>query len=550
MAFERHLLKVSRATEKDLLAAERKLTGHHRSDGTTTKSVRGTLPGKQTPISTKTKGILTARIWDERMLRIEAVFVGGYFLLMIIWPPALGFLPLVLVTIGLVWLIAEILSRVLPGTAFGVWCAHSVLQSVQWFKAVPPWATLGYLGLALLAWAALALLTGKTNNFQTTSPYRLGTMVPLVGPLLFPAGRELATVAEFFFGILTLGTYSEHFLGHRRFFLIVGGTYTIIQYISVANHFQYVMLQWMILVLVGISIVGVWQGRSCPAWLQASASVIGYSWVVRSLPLDTDAQIDFVTWLSLAMILAGGIAAFAVMRKQRQLRRVALKKLPSVPWVTIGLDVVLIAFFVIEVIVSGGLDQSNMVNREALASLGLPNEIDSVGSAVRQMLIYSFLQQSIGHLVGNLIGVAIGGLVVERFFGHGRALFAILLGGFGASLIRSIVTLTCSEGVSLSFSVGIGASGMGYAILGTGLISTVFAKNIATGTKAIFYFLVFRNIPYAISAVITGGLINPTADVGDDVHVYGLLIGLVVGVFFLLWHRFVARRPLPGLNTD
>ena len=69
------------------------------------------------------------------------MFVGGYFLLMIIWPPALGFLPLVLVTIGLVWLIAEILSRVLPGTALGVWCAHSVLQSVQWFKAVPPWAT-------------------------------------------------------------------------------------------------------------------------------------------------------------------------------------------------------------------------------------------------------------------------------------------------------------------------------------------------------------------------------------------------------------------------
>lgn len=428
--------------------------------------------------------------------------------------------------------------------------AQKLRYSKSWIVKTRAWVTLGYCGLVILAWLLFGVFTGRVFNFENTPAFRLGTLVPIVGPILFPIGRPLLGTGYFFIGFLTLGMYVESFLGHKRFLACISIFFTIIQYLNIANHFSSVMLEWTILVLVGIAIIAVWKRVPYPGWLQAVAAVSAYLFVDWSMPTAIDARFDYVNWLSWGMLIAGGAAALGITRNDHHFQLFLPGVMVPIPWGMIGLCTVLIVFFVVEVFLSGGLDHANMVRHQSLGALGLPKEIDSVAAAVRQILLGPFLQQSLGHLVSNLIGVGLYGFVVERFFGHSRAVWAAIVSGFGAGIIRSVVTLTATGGMLLAYSIGVGASGIVFALAGMGLVSTFFDKNLATGTKAVFYFSAFYSITSAVSGIINGGLINPTAEVGDDVHVYGLLIGFIFGLFILLWHRFVSRHTLPGLRTN
>lgn len=102
------LRHVSRGIQTDMEASDRQLTGVKRSTDETTKALRGDLGKDRFTMSPMVKSILNGRRWGVTMLTLEGFFVFGWFLLMIVWTPALGFFPVAIAIIAIVWAVAEL----------------------------------------------------------------------------------------------------------------------------------------------------------------------------------------------------------------------------------------------------------------------------------------------------------------------------------------------------------------------------------------------------------------------------------------------------------
>lgn len=539
MASEKNLLKVSRVTKDGMQAAENQLIGRHRSNDATTKAIRSDLPRQSFSASAETKGILARRKWDERMLMGEAVFTGGYFLLMILWPPALGFFPLAITTIGLVWLVAEFISR-LKRTALVQWYRRNVSQTVQWFKSLPPWVTLAYWGLIFLAWITLRLLTGKVSGYQDVSLYRAGSLVPVIGLVLLPISRSAAVTGEFLMMVFALGTYVEHAFGHWRFLLVTTGFFTVVQYLLLLNQFHSIAVLSMAFVLLGMTVAAIYRGFRCPPWLQVLCALVAYYWVWGVMNGFQKIAVDPSSRMALTFM------AFSTV--------VAIKLLPGrpngflyrrIPWMTVCLCVLLVSVFCAQVGVNRGLGTDGIINETTFFKFGLPREINTLTDAFRSALISPFLHTSVPHLIDNVVNILAFGLGVERFMGRWQMLGIYLLGGMGAQMIRGMMILWSPLGVLSSIGVSAGASGAVFTLGGAGIFFTFAMRNVATGTKTVFYYSLVQGIVGMMTRISAVGFMSPDEEIADDVHLYGFIIGLILGVVFLVWHRFVPRHLLP-----
>jgi len=159
-----------------------------------------------------------------------------------------------------------------------------------------------------------------------------------------------------------------------------------------------------------------------------------------------------------------------------------------------------------------------------------------------------FMHGSWGHILGNMLFLAIFGKNVEDAFGHIRYLAFYLAGGFVATMTQTLITL--AAGTTADGRVpNLGASGAIAAVLGAYFV-------LYPGSRILTLVFVFlARIPawiflgvWFLYQLIEGnfGLFSASSDGGGTAffaHVGGFLFGLVVA---RLLAGNVARAPVPA----
>jgi len=154
----------------------------------------------------------------------------------------------------------------------------------------------------------------------------------------------------------------------------------------------------------------------------------------------------------------------------------------------------------------------------------------------RRMLGAMFLHGSVGHLIGNMLFLAVLGLLVEGALGHGLFLAVYLLGGFG-SAVASLLWRWGEVGSAL------GASGAIAALMG--------AYCVLWGLRKVrffwWFFVAFDYVkapalillPFWLGWEVFNLLWNRSAHIGFDAHAGGIICGalLALGVRALGWER-------------
>jgi len=154
----------------------------------------------------------------------------------------------------------------------------------------------------------------------------------------------------------------------------------------------------------------------------------------------------------------------------------------------------------------------------------------------RRMFGAMFLHGGVGHLVGNMIFLALLGLLVEGALGHGLFLAVYLLGGLGSAMI-SVAYRWGDTGSAL------GASGAIAALMG--------AYCVLWGTRKVrffwWFFVVFDYVkapalvllPFWLGWELVNLAWNKGAHVGFDAHAGGIVVGalLALGVRALHWEK-------------
>lgn len=147
-----------------------------------------------------------------------------------------------------------------------------------------------------------------------------------------------------------------------------------------------------------------------------------------------------------------------------------------------------------------------------------------------------FLHGGAGHLLGNMLFLALLGLLVEGALGHGLFLAVYLVGGFGSALL-SLAWRWGESGNAL------GASGAIAALMG--------AFCVLWGLRKVrffwWFFVVFDYVkapalvllPLWLGWQVANMIWNSGAHVGFDAHVGGIIVGavLALGVRALGWER-------------
>ncbi len=147
-----------------------------------------------------------------------------------------------------------------------------------------------------------------------------------------------------------------------------------------------------------------------------------------------------------------------------------------------------------------------------------------------------FLHGGVGHLIGNMLFLALLGLLVEGALGHGLFLALYLLGGFGSAFLSMLWRLGESGSA-------LGASGAIAALMG--------AYCVLWGTRKVrffwWFFVVFDYVkapalvllPFWLGWELVNLFWNKGAHVGFDAHAGGIIAGalLALGVRALQWER-------------
>ncbi len=137
-----------------------------------------------------------------------------------------------------------------------------------------------------------------------------------------------------------------------------------------------------------------------------------------------------------------------------------------------------------------------------------------------RILTAIFAHGSIGHLLSNLFGLGLFGLILEGRIGPKKVLGLFLFGG----IIVNIFSI---------YDKSLGASGAIYAILGC----------LVVLRPMLFVWVFGVPMPMILAGVVwlvqdSIGLFLPTG-IGNAAHISGLFIGIVYGIF--LWKKFGDR---------
>jgi membrane associated rhomboid family serine protease len=154
----------------------------------------------------------------------------------------------------------------------------------------------------------------------------------------------------------------------------------------------------------------------------------------------------------------------------------------------------------------------------------------------RRMFGAMFLHGGVGHLIGNMIFLALLGLLVEGALGHGLFLAVYLLGGLGSAML-SVAYRWGDTGSAL------GASGAIASLMG--------AYCVLWGLRKVrffwWFFVVFDYVkapalvllPFWLGWELLNLAWNKGAHVGFDAHAGGIVVGalLALGVRALHWEK-------------
>lgn len=408
-------------------------------------------------------------------------------------------------------------------------------RSRSWFTELTPWLTLSLCALTLLCWPARVGLL------------KAGQKLPFFGVLFFPLNQTFGQVLLFLAVILVLGSYAEHFLGHWKFLLIMIVHWILIGVI-LQTHFKLYQNSdvslFLSMIIVGISVVAVLKAEPAPWWIQIPGAILAY------IPLR-DVWIGIISanatswfWLALIGFATSIFFAFFLSRDKKRPDNKPL----MIPWGTLGISTMLIVVYGIELFLSKFISGASFVSINVIDEVDPLTLVNSFSEALRQALISPFLHLSIMHLSANIIGLLVSGIVVERFFGVWRMLIIYFITGFGSALIAALWNLWLPFGSLNINTVGVGASGAIYGLFGAGLVYCLFAKNLAIGTKALFYYRGAAGIELMVQGLLTNKLVS---EVADDEHLYGFLLGLLLGSALVVGHHICHRAiPLPGLTDS
>ena len=137
-----------------------------------------------------------------------------------------------------------------------------------------------------------------------------------------------------------------------------------------------------------------------------------------------------------------------------------------------------------------------------------------------------FLHADIGHLAYNMFALALFGSILEKLIGSRGFLVSFFVSGILANII------------SVNFySSSLGASGAIFGVIGT-LILVRPMMTIWAFSMPMPIFL--AGILWAVGDLIGayGFLVgNPLNNTGNIAHLSGMLIGLLLGVFYRDWKR-------------
>jgi rhomboid protease GluP len=144
------------------------------------------------------------------------------------------------------------------------------------------------------------------------------------------------------------------------------------------------------------------------------------------------------------------------------------------------------------------------------------------GLGVFRLITSQFVHGGIMHLLGNLFGLLLAGLILLPIVGNGGLILCYVLAGIGASIASDVVHPT---------GVSVGASGAIFGLFGT-LLTLLCLRDESLGSSRMA--LLFSAGAYvAVNLVL--GLISRTTD--NAAHVGGLATGAVLGLAI-----FAAKR--------
>ena len=151
-----------------------------------------------------------------------------------------------------------------------------------------------------------------------------------------------------------------------------------------------------------------------------------------------------------------------------------------------------------------------------------------------QLVTYMFMHGNFAHIFFNMYAVFIFGSVLERVWGTKKFLFFYFVTGVGAALIHIGV-----QWLTQDFALTVGASGavfgllLGYAMLYPDSVMGLVFPPITM--KAKWFVLIYAAIELLL------GVSGAQSGVAHFAHLGGLLVGLVIMLYWKLRHKLYSR---------
>jgi hypothetical protein len=135
-----------------------------------------------------------------------------------------------------------------------------------------------------------------------------------------------------------------------------------------------------------------------------------------------------------------------------------------------------------------------------------------------------FMHASFTHLLFNMYALLIFGSLIEQKLGRKRFLWSYLLSGVAAALAFEIYNQILGTA-----GAAVGASGAIMGILGLTIM-------LLPEMKVLFFFVIpmsMRTAGIIFALMDLFGLFNPTSGIAHIAHLGGLLVGLLLGYYFI-----------------
>lgn len=208
--------------------------------------------------------------------------------------------------------------------------------------------------------------------------------------------------------------------------------------------------------------------------------------------------------------------------------KIAPKKKINIPWITILLILANIGVFIWLEINGSTTDSLYMLEHGASYW-----RLEFNNNEYYRFFTSMFMHFGYGHIINNMISLAIVGMFAEKIYGRWIYLLIYLSTGFLASLISSAYNMITDE-----FVISAGASGAIYGIMGAVIAVMLLNRNSRKEMKERLIAIICVLIYSSITSV----------GVDDVAHIAGLILGVLIGgvaaSFLKLKNKFNSQSEL------